>query len=150
VSTNQPATDFILERVMETFCRRLSAVETQLRLLRASLQNPVEPARPRRRRCRLRIRGREVVLDGRAVRLGLTERFRAVALTLLQLLLENLGEWITGHSMDAEATARGLARGDWSYTLRKLPGSLQALIDSERGKGFRLREGGPPAPPGIR
>jgi hypothetical protein len=110
-----------------------------LTIRRAAL--PVKTVHPRRRQCRLSIKGVAVHLDGNPLCLGDTSDARAAAVCFLTHLLRAKGNWLSGSEVDEAEEQRGgasLAGTRWDRVRRRLPESVRELIESSPMKGFRL------------
>jgi hypothetical protein len=92
----------------------------------------------RRRRCRLRVAGKAVFLDGEAVPLDQTSEGREVALCYLGHLIRNGRDWISGPEIDAAEGDKGLSGQLWHRVRARLPEALRVLIETDRRKGYRL------------
>ncbi|OAI41452.1 hypothetical protein AYO40_03075 [Planctomycetaceae bacterium SCGC AG-212-D15] len=126
----------------ERFADMLEATAEYLRLAVASEPtssslDPIKNRPPQTPDSRLTIDGNNVFLDGRMVCLDMTAEKRAEALCFLQCLLDARG-WMS--SSDVESTERGEKyKGTrWDRLRKSLPEEIQALIISDRRKGYRL------------
>jgi hypothetical protein len=99
------------------------------------------PARPPRRRCRLRIARGVILLDGEPVPLDVTAQRREDVLCFFRHLLRMKGDWISGPEIDRAEDARGsgsLAGMRWDRIRLDLPECLAALVESKQRAGHRL------------
>jgi hypothetical protein len=95
----------------------------------------------RRRRCRLRIAGKKVLLDGEPVALSLTAEHRQVVLCYLGHLIRAAGDWVSTKDIDSAEDRRpgkGLAGQRWDKVRLGLPECLLQLTEARRGAGSRL------------
>ncbi len=91
--------------------------------------------------CRLRIEGEKVFLDGQAVTLDMGPETRGAALCMLGHLLAAGGEWVSGPELNAkevEGSCREHDGARWDRARNALPEALRDLVESGRGKGYRL------------
>jgi hypothetical protein len=113
-----------------------------LRVLRPDTPPASVPvSRAPRRRCRLRIKGKTVFLDGEAINLDLPNQKRAAALCFLGHLLSAAPDWISSKTIDDAERAKpraGLHGYRWSDVRRSLPAALSNLVESRTGAGYRL------------
>jgi hypothetical protein len=94
-----------------------------------------------RRRCRLRIKGKTVFLDGKAINLDLPNQRRAAALCFLGHVLTAAPNWISGKQINEAERIKphaGLSGYRWHEIRRSLPAALSNLIESRTGAGYRL------------
>jgi hypothetical protein len=80
---------------------------------------------------RLAVVGTAVLLDGHPVPLGLTAEASGDALTYLRAVIEAAPNWVSGPDI-----ARGIR---WDRVRKRLPARLRSLIETNRRKGYRLR-----------
>jgi hypothetical protein len=92
-------------------------------------------------RCRLQVDGNRVLLDGAAVPLDMPAESRGAALCLLRHLLAAGGDWRSSTELDEmefSGACREHAEVRWDRVRKKLPFSVQHLIETNRRKGARL------------
>lgn len=95
-------------------------------------------ARPR---CRLRISGGQLLLDGRPVRMDVSAPTRDKVVTFLAHLLRQPGQFVSGGDVNrAEAQeAAGYTDERWDRVAKAVPAEVRALIESST-RGYRLIE----------
>jgi hypothetical protein len=96
----------------------------------------------RSRRCRLKLAGDKILLDGEAVRFDLTANAAQRARCFLRHVIRADGNWISGPEMDEEERqlqGQGLAGTKWDRVKSRLPKHVAALVQGRTGAGYRLR-----------
>jgi hypothetical protein len=102
---------------------------------------PARPTRRPRRRCRLSIKGNDLLLDGLAVPLDMTTERRASALCFVSHLIRAGGNWISSSDINRaedRKAGKGLPGERWDKVRRELPAHISSFIESRTGAGYRL------------
>jgi hypothetical protein len=122
--------------------RLVAQIEIAVTSLRAATANKLNQAKPSlcspvsRPKIRLRIKGKTVFLDGKAIPLDLTPDRRDAVLCLLRNLIRMRGQWISGPDINrAEIDFSGIR---WDRVVRDLPEPIRARIESNRKLGYRI------------
>jgi hypothetical protein len=132
-----------IEQCFEAIRAARGEIATGFKLLNAAAAQSKEPDRPckPRRRCRLKVKGRQVLLDNEPVPLDMTPERRCVALCYIGHVVRMAGDWISGpditHTEDAKGT-KGLGGRRWERIHAALPKCLRDLIQLKKGAGHRL------------
>src|SRR5262249_52892647 len=91
-------------------------------------------------KCPIRIEGNQVYVNGKLVPLDVTEEKRKEVLGFLRQLIEQRGGWISSTEIDKNEKLMG-TRID---RIRKLlPPEINAFVESNRRKGYRIRISSP-------
>jgi hypothetical protein len=138
----EPGVNAVEPGVLDLLAGSAEYLRTVVAQAREPYAAEASAGRPRaRRRCRVRIAGKKVLLDGRPVPLDMAEESKGAALCLLRHLVAADGDWRSSSELDemeGSGPCQKHVRVRWDRVRKGLPGCLLELTEAARNKGQRL------------